>query len=475
MPHAVYPYRIGIIGGGASGVLVAAQIARQAKIPCRVLLHDPADRIGGLAYGTSELCHLLNVPAAKISALPDEPAHFLEWLNDPGNCAGLLCGDQQFGPNDFAPRALYARYLASVLRDAFRAPGCVARLDVRPLRAVDFIASESGGTLVTSDADTEDVSHLVLALGNLPPRDPLNATLPFFSSKRYVANVWANGALRQIDGNDDVLIIGTGLTGIDVVLALDARGHRGKYVMTSRGGRLPQPHAAGTGYGDFLSERKFPVSARGWLRLIRDEIARAAGDGIGWRGVVDAIRPHTQRIWMALPIEEKKRFLRHARPFWESHRHRVPPTAWARVEALRAEDRLELVPGRIRDFFEDETGVSVRLQPKGRPDLETLRVQWVANCIGPESNFRQHFNDPLIINLMARGLIHPDPLLLGLDATPEGEVIGADGAIAPHISLIGPPLRGLLWETTAIPEIRVQAQRLAARIVATMSEPSWEI
>jgi uncharacterized NAD(P)/FAD-binding protein YdhS len=344
---------IAIVGGGASGVLAAAQLGLQAQAPCKIVIFDPADRLGkGLAYGTRDLTHLLNVPAGKISALPGQPSHFLDWLNRPGNVASLL-HETPFAATDFAPRAIYGCYLAALVEEVYAHHSCLASLDIRTDRAVDFIPTSNGGTIVTSDGDTEDVAHVILALGNLPPRDPLPARHSFFRSERYVPLVWKRGVM-DTPPEDDVLLVGTGLTAVDVILALEAAGHRGKYFVTSRGGRWPQPHAPGKPHRDFLGDRALPGGIRETMRLVLAEIAAADSAGGNWRAVIDALRPYTQELWRSLPEDERRRFLRHMRPLWESHRHRMPPTAWTVLERLRGEGRLELLPGRLQDFVEDE-------------------------------------------------------------------------------------------------------------------------
>lgn len=462
---------IAIVGGGASGALVAAQVARQARVPVRVILYDGSGRLGaGVAYGTSSLAHLLNVPAGRMSAYQDRPDHFWEWLNDPANCAELVMGARA-DAGDFVSRAIYSRYLAAVVREAFAAPDCLARLDRRQTRAVDFIPSGHGGTVVSADAETEDVGHVVLALGHQPPRDPLSFAHPFFESPRYIAHFWMESV--PCDAPDEtVLVVGTGLTGVDAVLSLREKGHRGPIILTSRGGRLPQPHASVPPGPDWLAGREWPETIRGWTREVRKAVRESGRD---WRAVLDAMRPHTQKIWSGLSLGERSRFLRHVRIFWESHRHRMPPAVAQCLADLQAAGTLQLRPGRIQDFLEDENGVTVRLKPRGGSLPVDLRVSRVINCIGPESNFRQHLNDQLIVNLMARGVIHPDALFLGLDATEEGIVLGAEARPYPMISLLGPPLRGILWETTAMPEIRVQAESAARRALKDLGAASWEI
>jgi uncharacterized NAD(P)/FAD-binding protein YdhS len=466
---------IAIVGGGASGTLVAAQLLRQTTQPLRVVLFEPAEAAGmGLAYGTSEMAHLLNVPAGRISVWPDRPSNFLDWLNSPSNCATLL-QKKKFAAGDFVPRAFFARYLASALEEGIAAGReHHARFEHRREGVVDFIPFHSSGTVVTRSADTEDVAHIVLALGNLPPRDPLARSHEFFRSPRYVSRVWEEGALASIGRDDAVLVVGSGLTAIDVIISLRQLGHRGKIVVTSRNGRFPQVHAPSAPYPDFLADRPLPSSVREWMRMIRGEISKAKESDVDWRPVFDSLRPHTQAMWESLDLSERRRFLRHMRSFWESCRHRTPQASWSVIETLHRDGTLEFCPGRLQDFEENEDGVKVFLRTRKRESVE-LNAGWVLNCIGPESNFRQHLNDPLIINLIARGVLHPDPLFLGIDALPNGQVMGAAGTAFPQISTLGPPLRGVLWETTAIPEIRTQAQRLAQRILSGLSFPAWQI
>src|SRR6202012_134962 len=99
---------IAIIGGGVSGALTAFHLVRQ-EVQARVILIEQRPDFGlGLAYSTPSLRHLLNVPAGKISALPDQPNHFLNWLRknyDPAATA-----------KTFAPRAVFGRYIQSLLR-----------------------------------------------------------------------------------------------------------------------------------------------------------------------------------------------------------------------------------------------------------------------------------------------------------------------------------------------------------------------
>lgn len=468
---------VAIVGGGASGALTAAQLLRQAKRPVRILLFGPSPMPEfGTAYTTRDVAHLLNVPAGRMSAWPAQPDHFLQWLNAPSNCAALL-SRRQFTPADFVPRAIYARYIAHVVEEACRE---AADSGSTFERVNDLVADFepdglTAGVLTTQSGRRERVAHLVLALGNLPARDPLPRPHEFFRSRRYVANVWSAGVLEAIDPAEDLLVAGSGLTAMDVVATLRRVGHEGKITVVSRNGQLPASHVLGPPYRDFLAGTSWPASLRGWIRLVRGEMKQAQAEGVDWRPVFDALRPHTQKIWQSLSPADKQRALRHLRPYWESRRHRAPEATWAAFDKFALNGQLRFRPGRIRDFSEDGRRVTVTFQPKGHRDTIRLHVHTVLNCLGPESNFRQRLNDPLLVNLMARGTTQPDPLLLGLAATPDGAVIGTDGLGNPLISTLGPPLRGILWETTAIPEIRTQAASLAANILRGLFTPEWEI
>jgi uncharacterized NAD(P)/FAD-binding protein YdhS len=468
---------VAIVGGGASGTLLAAQLLRQAEHPVRILLFDPLPLPEiGTAYTTVDEAHLLNVRAGGMSALPDDPDHFVRWLNAPSNCASLV-KKRSFGPQDFVARSIYARYISHVL-EASVETGRTVGAKFQRVRdfVVDFVVDEGGaGVLRTSGGREVRTSHLVLALGNLPPRNPLPRPHAFFRSSRYTSGVWSPGALQEIDRAEDLFLAGSGLTMLDTVATLHRCGHRGRITVVSRNGQLPALHKAAPPYDDFPAHTAWPRSVLGWLRLVRDEVALAEEAGVDWRPVIDALRRHTPKIWQMLSLVEKRRFLRHVRPYWESRRHRAAPATWEAFEHFRGAGQLVFRPGRILDFIEETDHVTVVFQPKGSREPAEVSVHRVLNCIGPESNFRHHINDPLLVNLLARGLVDTDPLLLGLAATPEGVIIGADGIPNPMISTLGPPLRGILWESTAIPEIRRQASFLANDILQSLFVPAWEI
>lgn len=437
-------FDIAIIGAGASGVLTAAHL-RAAAPSLRVAILDAGARAArGLAYGTPYGAHLLNVPAARMSALAQEPDHFMRWLEGRG------VADP--GPR-FAPRAVYGEYLAEVLGEACAPPSKLARVIGT---SVGLARSEDGWRVHLHDGRVLAAKAVVLALGNLAPADPLKEM--GLASENYLRDPWAPGAAQGLDPEAPVLIIGTGLTMVDLALALRHEGHRGTLHAISRRGLLPQPHAP---HGPrALPEPPAAASPGALLRWMRREAAAAAREGADWRTVVDGLRPHTRRIWGAWSLAQRGAFLRHARVFWDAHRHRTAPEVAAEVQGLLREGALQVHAGRVLSVQEQAGRLEVRWRGRGREAEETLRVGRIINCTGPSSDYRA-VDQPLVAHLRRAGWLVPDPLRLGVETGPGGQLLGSDGRPVPGLYTLGPLRRPALWESTAIPEIREQAQALA--------------
>ena len=223
--------------------------------------------------------------------------------------------------------------------------------------------------------------------------------------------------------------------------------------MHCRRGLLPAPHAEARTYADFLAERPLPRRVLQALMLIRHEIRTAAEKKYDWRSVIDALRPHIQAVWQEFDTKERRRFLRHARPYWEVHRHRVAPAAGKRLEAAISKGNLSILAGRIQSIAYKNNSLITEYVPRGGGARSQLRTDLLINCAGPECDFTR-IADPLVRSLLDQGLIRPDPLGLGIETSPRGEAIGRDGQRAPGLLALGPIARGELWELTAVPELR---------------------
>lgn len=444
--------RVAVIGGGASGVLTAINLLVREDDPgLEVVVHEASGIVGrGVAYGTNDQRHLLNVRARHMSAFPDAPSDLLDWALRTGRSSD---------PQGFLPRADYAIYLQDRLADV-----ADDRLRIRAGRVVDVVPTGSGFEVVT-ERSTATADAVVLCHGNQPPR-PLatadGAALP--DAPWHVANPWELARLRTLPADARVVVVGTGLTGIDTTITLLEDGPERHVTLVSRNGLLPKPHV---GQAHTAWVTKVPdeaVTADDIAAAIAEECRAAAERGVGWRAVVDGLRPLTQELWRRLPVAERRRFLDvHARD-WEVRRHRMAPEVALRLQSYRYDDRLAVHAGSLHAV--DDLGERCRVTTG--PGHAPIEVDAVVNCTGPLADVRRS-TDPLLRALVARGTVAPDPLALGIDATVDGAVVGADGRVVDGLYVVGPPRKGTLWESTAIPEIRGQAAQVATAVVERTS------
>jgi len=450
---------IAIVGAGFCGTTVAVNLLRASPASVgRILLVERVERqIGGVAYSTTSGSHTLNVPAGRMSAFEDDPDDFLRFVR---------ASDPSLTGGSFVPRRTYGEYLAARLDEARRA--CDLPL-VRVAGEVVAIAEATGAARLTlADGRVLDVDAVVLAIGNFPPADPRVEGDEIYASLRYARDPWSPDAL-ELDRREDVLLLGTGLTMCDVALALRDLDHRGRIHAVSRRGLLPQPHrvsAVPPPHLDAPSDLEaWPDTAIGMLRALRRDVRDKAAEAVDWREVVTSIRGETPALWQRLDVAERRRFLERLRPYWETHRHRSSPETALAVESLIASGALEVIAGRVERYAEEADNVVVTLRRRSATSVEALRVGKVINCTGPDTDLAR-VNDPLVQDLRRAGLIRPDELGLGLDTDEHGRLLDADGRPSERLFLVGPLRKGQLWENTAVPELREEAQRMATLLGA---------
>lgn len=446
-PEAIrQEFEVAIVGGGASGTLVAIHLLRNATRPLRIGLFDRDGNFArGIAYGTPSPFHLLNVPAGRMGAFADEPSHFSRWLH---------LNDPSIEPRDFAPRPLYGKYLASLLEDVQKTSN--AKIERLAAEVTDAAPSNDRLALTTRSGEKYNARHVVLALGNERPSNLRIDDGGLFQSDRYIQSPWVWDAVRAIDANDDVLLIGTGLTAVDAILTLVEQGHRGRIEALSRHGFLPMPHVLGREAKAFET---VPKNLRALIRLVREHSVTS-----DWREAVDGLRPHAQTIWKNLNLPEKRRFLRLVRSYWDIHRHRMAPQIGARLDSLQAEGRLKIHAGHLQNFRLEGDGVAMTFRPRGTETLTTHRYTRVINCTGPSTQITKH-ESPLVRSLLEHGYAATDALNLGFDVSAGCRLIQSNGETSPWFYALGPLLRGHSWETVAIPEIRTQAKAIADDIL----------
>jgi uncharacterized NAD(P)/FAD-binding protein YdhS len=454
--------RIAIIGAGFSGCQLAIELMRNGPSPLEISLFDASASFGpGVAFGARHDRLLLNTRVANMSALATDPTHFLRWLwaNDlPEHPAAAIPPSG----HAFVARGVYGRYLRDVLDAAEAAAPHDVTLN-RIGRGVVGLTDEHGVLWLKLDDDSTCVADLaVLCIGNLPPRLPRAHGVETASSPRLINNPWDEASIARIQPADTVLVLGSGLTMVDVAILLADRGHRGPILALSRHGLLPEQHAP-TRRAPPSEWLDGPPTARGLLRQIRLEIARAERAGIDWRAVLDAWRDRVPLLWHRLPMIERRRFLRHLRPLWDIHRHRMAPEIASQIQEMQASGRLEIRAGTIEAYQACQDGVTVRFRNRGSNIEVRVVSDWLVNCAGPALDFR-HVREPLIHDLLARGLVRPEPLGLGLETTRDLQLVGRNGRPNGSLFALGPLTRGTFWETTAVPEIREQGRTLARRL-----------
>jgi uncharacterized NAD(P)/FAD-binding protein YdhS len=450
---------IAIIGGGASGTLAAIHLLRAAaarQYPLRIALIDRLGRHGlGEAYSTANPAHFLNALTDRMSGVAGDPDHLLRWAAG----AGL-------GSLEFLPRQAFGRYLQDTLADAQRRAAPLSRLS--PITS-DVLGIRPGAAghpvrLLHSDG-TLEADLAILATGNRPPAPPV----PFPDSPWCIANPWAPGALDAIRDGRPVVVLGTGLTMLDVATAVTA-DPRATVRAVSRHGMLPQVHRGRGGPADpiwlpALSDTGDPLRLPELLWQVRSAMASRPNH---WQDVVDAVRPHVPSLWRRLPDRDKRLFVRHVARYWEVHRHRMPPATARRITELRCTGRLAVLRGRVTGITEvpgARAAERLRIRVEQDASATDLSAGWLINATGPGTDVTRT-SDPLLRDLLAQGLARPDPLRLGLDASPDGALLDAAGTPATTLFTLGPTLRGVCYETTAIPEIRDQAAALAGLLIA---------
>ncbi|TWA67438.1 putative NAD(P)/FAD-binding protein YdhS [Azospirillum baldaniorum] len=468
--------RIAIIGAGFTGSVLAAHLMRRADEPTSLHLIERTPSVGaGLAYSTPNAAHLLNVRAYNMSAYPDDPRHFLRWLwAQDGGVLDDKAGAVPPSGHAFVSRARYGAYIQDVLREAMAAAPRHVSLTVSQAEAVDIASDARGTRLRLGNGTSLSVDTAVLCVGNFAPSPPPVPAPEVYASSRYVASPWDWPALATIAPDAPVLILGTGLTMVDTVLSLEDQGHRGPIVALSRRGLLPQTHEETRPFKSFIHPQVMPRTVLDVMIALKADVRRARETGFDWRSAFDALRPYHHLIWSHLPTEERRRFLRHVRPYWEVHRHRIAPEVAARIAALRANGRLTIRAGRLQTLSLVPNGVEATVRARGAEGtVWTRTVGAIVNATGTECDFSR-IAHPLVKALLTRGLARPDPLRLGLDVTVDGALIGEDGQASDRLFALGPVSRPPFWEMTAVPELRNQCAQ-AARHIAGLRRSTYPL
>jgi uncharacterized NAD(P)/FAD-binding protein YdhS len=436
---------IAIVGGGASGSLMTAHLLRLTEHVRLTVVEQRAQLGRGLAYGTQSDSHLLNVRASNMSAFPDDPDHFWRWLRGPGQTGG--------GRFCFAPRAAYGQYLASLIQGPLTA---TSEPQVRWLRktAVRLVQPDDSVCLQFSDGTAATFDIAILCCGHSSSGE---VAAPFVTP-------WEEPTSWNRAPDSTILILGTGQTMVDTAVSLKESGHRGPIVAVSRRGLLPQAHRRVDPAAISDSELPSPTKLAPFLKWLRARVRDESRRGGDWRGVVDGLRPHTQAIWRAMPGDARRRFLEHARPWWDVHRHRMAPQVETKIEALLRSGQLRVLAGRVIEVNPNRDGARVSIRPRRADAAFQLEVSRIVSCRGLTNDPRQSSN-PLVARLVDDGFARVDPLGIGLDVDGNCALIDVNGRSSERIFAVGPMSQAAFWESIAVPDIRLQAASLGRRLM----------
>jgi uncharacterized NAD(P)/FAD-binding protein YdhS len=444
------PLKIAIIGAGFSGTALAAALHRYADQPVIVYLFEKTGLFGaGDAYRTPFSYHLLNARAGDMSALEDEPQHFVNWLQQ--HVHDDLETDAPVG-RQFVPRIWYHQYLTTMLNEV-QQHGKV-ELQLLPAEVIDVESQGNQVKVVMRDQKNLMVDKVVLALGNNPP-----SKLPFAVSPdmHCIENPWDYTSLNNIPADEPVMIIGTGLSMVDAVLTLHHQKHRGKITAVSRRGLLPLPHTEQCAAIKF-DAATLPTDVRSMMKALRAEAKKITEQGGDWRGMMSALRTQLPALWQRTGEKCRKQFLRHVLPYWNIHRHRVHVKLYDLLMNMREQGQFEVLAGRVLSAHDGQVRVRLR---QSRVERE-IPVKHIVNCMG--SSFEPS-EQPLLQSLLQRQMAKLDTLQLGMEVAADYALKAHSGEASANCYVLGPPMRGEVWECIAVPEIRKQCKSLARTLL----------
>ncbi len=458
------PVRIAILGGGFSGTMTAVNLARLSRRSLHItLINQRYPKGRGVAYGARRAEHLLNVAARNMSAFPDMPDHFLEWLRTRSEYD--VVPEMELRER-FIPRMIYGDYLSGLMQQHLQSPpdSTLVKTTFVEGEAVDVRSEGSGAVISLADGSWVEAEHVVLATGNEAPGGfPGYAELQ--DHPAWIGNPWKGWENRLPASGGTVVLLGTGLSTVDAILTLRALGWQGFVHAVSRNGWLPHSHFRGIEYPDFppAGVDLATLGLKELVTLMERHCAQVRDLGANPAIIVDKMRPHTQRIWQNFTLEERQEFAKRHAARWNVLRHRIAPEIYAQVTTAQLTGQLRLHSANIERVEAHEKQVQVHLS-----DGQTLTGDLVINATGPQTRFSAT-SSVLLGNLLRSGLVAPDEMDMGVQVDADHTVIDQNGRRSEILFALGPLLRGARWETIAVPELRGQARRVAETLLGHRS------
>lgn len=469
--------RIAIVGGGFAGVAVALRLLRQSPVPLHIDLIEPAETPGlGVAYATALPHHLINGISKMISLFDDEPGHFTDWLARQVAAGawtppeGVALGDS------LPPRRLYGAYLQETWTTCMATHPAALRegLTLEHLRARATGLQRVGKSYVVTlgDGRRRHADKVVLATGLMQRRAK---DLPFaiddavLASRAYVHDQWAPGALDGIARGRRIVYLGAGLSALDGLISAEHAGFRGEHVAISRKGLAVNERRALEPWPDFVEIPEHGLTLRELVRQVHPQLRRLRAQGEDWQRIVPTLRLHVDALWARASEAERRRFVRTLRSLWDVSLHRSAPVALAWQTRVKADGRYRHEAGQLLAVEALADGrLAVRWRERGGTAVHTLEADRVVNCLGFEYDWRRS-DDPLCRDVLARGLVLPDPLGFGLQAARDTcALLDAHGHPQAGLHAVGHPLRGVFWESNAVTEHIPQVGKVTRALIAQL-------
>ncbi len=460
------PTRIVIIGGGYSGAMTAVNIARLSDHPVHITVVNDRGPVGrGLAYALRRPEYLLNVAARNMSAFPDEPDHFLRWLQTRSDFGSMSETELR---ERFIPRQIYGDYLCSIVQHHLQSHGGRSPVSAEFVigEAIDIEPGEPGCVVRLADGTALEADRVVLATGNESPA-PLPGAETLADHPAWVGNPWETWEDRlaklDVGAGASVVILGTGLTAVDIIITLRAMGWMGSIHTVSRHGWFPHAHFRGIEYPEFppTDVDLAALGLDGLLELIQEHCAILNERNENPAIIVDKLRPHTQRIWSRFSYEDRLAFARKHAARWNVYRHRIAPVLHAQITGSQLTGQLRVHAANIENLEASRDRILTNVENR-----QPLLGHLVINATGPSTKFTAT-RSVLLQNLLRRALVAPDETNMGVRIDPDHTLVTADGSRSPWLLALGPLLRGTYWETIAVPELRGQARRVAETVLGS--------
>ncbi len=284
----------------------------------------------------------------------------------------------------------------------------------------------------------------------------------------WIGNPWQGWENRLPPSGGVVLLLGSGLTSVDAIITLRALGWQGVVHVVSRNGWLPHSHFRGIDYPDF-PPADLDLAGLGLnqlLALMEQHCSRLRELGANPAIIVDKMRPHTQRIWQGFTLDERREFARRHAARWNVLRHRIAPEIHAQLTTAQLTGQLQVHAASIERV--EAEGNQVRVDLGGG---KTLKGDLVINATGPHTKLVKT-TSVLLQNLLRNGLAVPDDMEMGVRVDGGHTLVDRDGQRSKILLALGPLLRGTLWETIAVPELRGQARRVAEILLDRPATPA---